>query len=100
MRAVQLSRRVRRAIPFRWWQPGKVAPVDCTGFSHAIGDCTLPYPPVVEPVDPVSGRFRFAPPSAEQAQKLEPGRTYGAQVVLLNAAGEAIEEFRCEFEAV
>lgn len=100
MSTVRISHSVRRAIPLRWWQAGKVAPIDCSTFTCAVGETTMPFTLAIEPVDLPNGQFRFAAPTLQQLALLHVGRTYGVQVLLRNALGEPIEEFRCTFEAV
>jgi len=100
MSTIKLSRTVLRAVPFRWWQAGKVAPVDCSTFSCTIEASTLPVALQIEPVNLSQGQFQFAALTPEQAVRINPGRKYGAHVVLRNAGGAAVEEFRCTFEAV
>lgn len=98
MSTIKLSRTVLRPIPFRWWQAGKVAPVDCSTFTCEVLASTLPAALVIAPVDLPQGRFQFAALSPEQAARLSPGRKFGAHVVLKNAAGDPVEEFCCTFE--
>ena len=99
MARVRISRIVPRAIPFRWWQAGRVAPVDCSTFTCEVAETTLPFIPAIAPVDPALGKFSWAPATLQQLAQLRPGKTYGMHVVLKNAAGDAIEEFHCTFEA-
>lgn len=97
---VKLSIAVRRPVRFQWWQAGKVAPIDCSTFTCVVAETTLPWIPAVAPVDLALGKFELAPPTAEQAGQLRPGRTYGLHVVLRNAIGDGVEEFRVTIEAV
>lgn len=100
MSTIRLSRTVLRPVQFRWWQPGKTLPLDCTGLTCTVRQTTLPYVPAVEAVDAAAGQFRLAAPTPAQADKLRLGKTYGIHVVLQDAGGNAVEEFRATLEVV
>lgn len=97
---VPLSIAAPKPIQLRWWQAGKVAPIDCTGMTTAVVSTTLPYTPDIDPVDLAQGRFDMVPPTPEQAAELRAGKTYGVHLALRNALGEGQEDRRFEIVAV
>ena len=96
----QMSRAAPKAILIRWWQGGKVAPLDCTTFSCAVLETTLPFVPVIAPHDLAQGWFRIVPPAPNLAAELIVGQRYPLHVVLRNALGEAIEDMTFALEVV
>lgn len=92
MSAVPLSRAAPKGIVIRWWQPGKIARLDCRSFTCTAIQHGLPWTPVFAPLDLELGEFRVQPPSPVQAEKLIVGKAYSLHVVLRNAAGEGIED--------
>lgn len=94
MASILLSRTVLQPLAFEWWQAGEIAPIDCTGFSCAVAETTLPWTPAVITVNAALGRFALAAPTGPQAASLPTGRRYSVHVVLFSGAGVALEEFK------
>lgn len=99
MATYKLSRYVLRPIPFQFWQAGKIAPINCIGFTCEIADSSLPFAPVITAIDHVTGRFQINAFTQPQAASLVAGRQYGAHILLKNGGGTPVEEFRIVFEA-
>ena len=97
---VPLSRTAPKAMQINWWQAGKLARLDCTSFTCAVAETSLPFAPAIAAVDLALGKFRMVAPAPIDAAKLKAGRTYGVHLVLRNALGEAIEDMRFTIEAV
>lgn len=91
MSVVPLSRDAPKGVPFRWWQAGKVARLDCRGFNCVVTETTLPYIPTIDAVDLQQGEFRIAPPTPEQAEGLIVGQKYPLRIVLRNGLGAGVE---------
>jgi hypothetical protein len=91
---VPLSRAAPKGIGIVWWQPGKLARLDCRTFTCAVLETALPFVPAIVAVDLEQGAFRLQPPGPVQAAELIVGKTYTLHVVLRNALGEAIEDIR------
>jgi hypothetical protein len=82
---------VLKPIRFDWFQAGDVLPIDCTGFSCAVTETTLPWVPAVALLNAPLSQWQIAAPTAPQAALLVTGQRYGIKIVLFNALGEAIE---------
>lgn len=100
MADIRYSRTVPRSIPFEWWQAGEIAPIDCTGFTCAVEESTLGWTPAVTVTNAALGQFAIGAPSPAQADGLTSGRRYAVRVVLRNAGGQALEDFRLTLVAV
>lgn len=98
MNVLPLSQAVGRAVRIEWWQHGELAPIDCTGFTSAVADTTLPFTPTITPVDLALGKFRMEPFTDAQRALLKVGKQYGLLIVLRNAVGDAIEDIRLTVE--
>lgn len=97
---LRLSTAVPRAVLVRWFQPGRTARLDCTGFTMQTGETGLPFVPVWQAVNLAQGEFRIAPATPEQLALLRPGRQYGLHALLLNSLGEPVDDMRLTIEAV
>lgn len=92
------SRTVLKPIRFDWFQAGDIDPIDCSTFTAAVTETTLPWTPAVALLNGPLGQWQIAAPSVPQAAQLVEGRRYGIKVVLSNGAGQPIEE--AEFTVV
>lgn len=97
---LKVSATVPRAVPIRWRQPGGALPLDCTGMTMAVHATTLPFVPLLEPVDQPQGAFRIAPFTPMQRSQLEVGKSYGLHALLRSALGEPVDELRLTIEAI
>lgn len=97
---LRLSATVPRPVLLRWYQAGRTARINCTGFTMETLDTTLPFEPAFEPVDLAQGEFRMVPPTVGQLDLLHRGRSYGLTAVLRNAAGDPVEDMALTIEAV
>lgn len=96
---LRLSATVPRPVLLRWYQAGRTARLDCTGFTMETLETSLPFEPAFEAVDAPEGEFRMIPASVEQLGLLHRGRSYGLTAVLLNAAGDPVEDMALTIEA-
>lgn len=95
-----LSCTAPKALAINWWQAGKSARLNCTGFTCTVQETALPFTPIVDPVNLAQGQFNLLPPAPAEAALLRPGKTYGLHLVLRNALGTPIEDIRFTIEAV
>lgn len=97
---LRLSATVPRAVLLRWYQAGRTARIDCTGFTMVTHETNLPFEPEWEAVDLDAGEFRMVPATPEQLAQLHRGRSYGLNALLLNSAGAPVEDMNLTIEAV
>ena len=100
MTMLQISRTVLRPILVRWWQPGRIARLDCTGLVTVTVETSLPYVPQFQALNLIVGEFQMMPPTPQQAALLRAGKSYGLHVVLRNVAGAGQDEYRLTVEAI
>lgn len=98
--SVPISKSAPKPIQFNWWQEGKTAQLDCTGFTCGVAQTSLPYLPTIVAVDLAAGRFRMLAPSPAQAAKLKLGTHYGLQLILRDPIGTPIIDRRLMIEVV
>lgn len=98
--AVPLSKSAPKPVQFNWWQEDKAARLDCTGFTCAVAETSLPYLPTIVAVDLAAGKFRMLAPDPAQAAKLKLGTHYGLQVILRDGTGAPIIDRRLMIEVV
>lgn len=91
MKAIPISRSLPRAMHLRWWQEGKVSPIDCSSFTCVVHETTLPYTPTITAVDAGQGAFRIEPPTEAIAEQLRRGRRYALTLVLRDNQGGAVQ---------
>lgn len=92
MADILISRTVPQPITLECLQPGELAPIDCSTFTAAIEQTTLPWTPLVIAIDAAQGRWQIAAPNSLQAASLAAGKRYGLHIVWRNAAGTGVLE--------
>lgn len=91
----KLSRLAPKALRIRWWQtPAKLARIDCTGFTCAVEETNLPYVPEIAVVNAIRGEFDILPPGAVDLAEVERAKSYSVSIVLRNAGGAPVDDFR------
>lgn len=100
MKTIPISLTLARSAQLRWWQAGKLAPIDCTGFTCTVHETTLPYSPAITTVNAAQGAYRIEAPTAPQIALLRRGRRYAATVVLRDGGGAIVEAADLVFEAI
>lgn len=98
--SVPISKAAPKSVQFNWWQEGKAARLDCTGFTCTVAETSLPYPPTIVAVDLVLGKFRMLAPDPVEAAKLKLGAHYGLQLVLWDGGGAPVIDRRLMIEVV
>lgn len=94
------SRLVPAPIEFQWTAEDGITPINCSTFSCAVTQTTLPWTPAITAFNAVQGWFRIAAPSEAQAAGLLPGKRYGLSVVMRNAANAPVQDFELVLVAV
>ena len=93
--AVILSKLAPKALRLIWYQTNaKAARINCTGFSCAVAETTLPYVPVIVPVNAAQGEFDMLPPNQAGRAALDRKRSYAVAIVLSNGVGQPLEELK------
>lgn len=97
---IHYSRSVPAPIPFQWTAEDEVTPINCSTFTCAVEQTTLPWSPAVPASNAAQGWFQIAAPSEAQAAGLALGKRYGLTVVMRNAGGAPVQTFALALVAV
>jgi hypothetical protein len=90
----KINRLAPKGVLLRFWQTAaKLARLNCTSFTAAVEQTTLPFNLTVAPVNLAEGEWRIVAPTEAQAQQMDPQKPYRIGIVLRNAASEPVEEF-------